>query len=125
MLNRTEELGESSKKLREEKQNTEKVLQELKEAQEKLVMSERTKFLGETALALGHHINNPLGILTLSVSAKLMSNPAGEEYKELMEWKAQHDRIADVIKKITELKDTKLTKAVGGKTILDIDYRIG
>ncbi len=64
---RTRDLGESEHRYRELFQETRRAYEELKEAQERLIRTERLAAIGELAARIAHEIRNPLGAISNSV----------------------------------------------------------
>jgi two-component system cell cycle response regulator len=109
------------RELARKNQELERVLAELRAAQEKLVEGERLKTALNMAGALAHEINNPLSaiigfcdLLRMTLSADA---PAHRDVDKIVE---QANRIAAAVRKIQNLREVKFVPYVGDETILDI-----
>ncbi|EMJ95106.1 PAS domain-containing protein [Leptospira alstonii] len=68
---RTEELRKSNSDLRDAVNNLEKIMKELKDAQDQLLLSEKLAALGQLAAGMTHELNTPLGAIASSNRAVL------------------------------------------------------
>lgn len=68
---RTEELSKSNSDLREAVNNLERIMKELQEAQDQLLLSEKLAALGQLAAGMTHELNTPLGAILSSNRAIL------------------------------------------------------
>lgn len=76
--------------------------------QQELSKYQHEKAITELAVTIGHEINNPLGImmLTLQVMKKKLGTPRAEELKQDIETTlANGNRVADIVKKLCSLED--------------------
>lgn len=98
----------------------ERALAELKAAQEKLLEGERLGTALKMAGALAHEINNPLsGILGYCDLLRLTlgHHPARAEVDKIVE---QAKRVAEVVRRIQDIREVKFVKYVGADTIVDL-----
>lgn len=68
---RTEELRKSNSDLRDAVNHLEKIMKELKDAQDQLLLSEKLAALGQLAAGMTHELNTPLGAIASSNRAVL------------------------------------------------------
>ncbi|EMI72380.1 PAS domain-containing protein [Leptospira noguchii] len=68
---RTEELSKSNSDLRDAVNNLEKIMKELRGAQDQLLLSEKLAALGQLAAGMTHELNTPLGAIASSNRAVL------------------------------------------------------
>jgi len=98
-----------------------RVLAELKAVQEKAIEAERLKTAVRMAGALAHEINNPLaGILGLCdlIRTRLdAKNPLTADIQGVVE---QAQRIADVVRRIGELREVRFVRYVGDEEVVDL-----
>jgi DNA-binding response OmpR family regulator len=76
--------------------------------QQELSKYQHEKAITELAVTIGHEINNPLGImmLTLQVMRKKLGTPRSEELLQDIETAlANGNRVADIVKKLCSLED--------------------
>ncbi len=76
--------------------------------QQELSKYQHEKAITELAVTIGHEINNPLGImmLTLQVMKKKIGTPRVEELlKDIDTTLANGNRVADIVKKLCSLED--------------------
>ncbi|HAP36453.1 MAG TPA: hypothetical protein DCQ28_11110 [Bacteroidetes bacterium] len=76
--------------------------------QQELSKYQHEKAITELAVTIGHEINNPLGImmLTLQVMRKKLGTPRAEELLQDIETAlANGNRVADIVKKLCSLED--------------------
>ena len=76
--------------------------------QQELAKYQHEKAITELAVTIGHEINNPLGImmLTLQVMKKKLGTPRAEELVQDIETTlANGNRVADIVKKLCSLED--------------------
>jgi DNA-binding response OmpR family regulator len=77
--------------------------------------------IGETAVALQHEINNPLAALLGNVQLLERNMVPDEEQPEVLaDVVAQGKRIADVLKRLTELTKARTVDYAGGIRMLDL-----
>jgi len=79
--------------------------------------------VGETALALQHEINNPLGALLMN--AELLSEtPISAEHLDLLnEIVVSARRIGEVVKRVSQLEDPRAVEYIKGKRMVDLSVR--
>ena len=79
--------------------------------------------VGETALALQHEINNPLGALLMN--AELLSDtPLTTEHTELLNAiVTSARRISEVVKRVSQLEDPRAVEYIKGKRMVDLSSR--
>jgi DNA-binding response OmpR family regulator len=79
--------------------------------QKEIVTLQHDKAVTELALTLGHEINNPLGIIMLMLQVMQKKNDTqsiGEIRKEIETCQQNGKRIADIVKKLSNLDDPQL-----------------
>ncbi len=100
----------------------ERVLAELRAAQERIVESERLKTALKMAGALAHEINNPLsGIIGYCDLIRMRlgaEHPVSRDVERIVE---QANRIAAVMRKIQYIREIRFVQYVGEETIVDLD----
>lgn len=80
-------------------------MHQLREAQEKLVQTERLAALGEMSAKIAHEVNNPLGIIKnyLHLLRRVVDDPTQiSEYTAIV--KDEIDRIADIVAQLREFQ---------------------
>jgi len=79
--------------------------------------------VGETALALQHEINNPLGALL--INAELLSEtPISAEHMDLLNGiVSSARRIGEVVKRVSQLEDPRAVEYITGKRMVDLSVR--
>lgn len=79
--------------------------------------------VGETALALQHEINNPLGALLMHAEL-LAETPLPEEHAELLNGiVTSARRIGEVVKRVSQLEDPRAVEYIKGKRMVDLSVR--
>ncbi len=79
--------------------------------------------VGETALALQHEINNPLGALLMNAEL-LAETPLPEEHAELLNGiVTSARRIGEVVKRVSQLEDPRAVEYIKGKRMVDLSVR--
>jgi len=101
----------------------EDALARLRESQERLVAAERLAAVGAVGITVRHEINNPLTGLLGFVDLMLAEQPAPPPsiVDGLARVRTEARRIADIVKRIEDVKDVKTKSYVGGTRMLDID----
>jgi signal transduction histidine kinase len=116
------EINSINEKLSLKNAELNQALQELREAQEKLVHSERMAAIGSLVVTYNHHINNPLMIILGTVQLLAMTeNNLSENVKHSLEVvENECRRISDVIYKIRHFEE--LIPAEYFNNILDLNH---
>ncbi len=92
---------------------------ELRDAQARLVRSERLAAIGEVGLAIRHEINNPLSAI-IGFTDLLLAH-AGEDTREKLEAiKRCSHRIRDVVRGLEHLEDDRTVEYVEGIQMTDL-----
>ena len=83
--------------------------------------------IGETAIALQHEINNPLSaLLGHAELMQLDARDRGERVEAVDVIVAQARRIADVVRRIAQLREPRSVEYIGGSRMIDLgDSREG
>ena len=77
--------------------------------------------IGETAIALQHEINNPLSaLLGHAELMQLDARDRGEKVEAVDVIIAQARRIADVVRRIAQLRDPRSVEYIGGSRMIDL-----
>jgi two-component system C4-dicarboxylate transport sensor histidine kinase DctB len=91
-------------------------------AEENLRKAQYLAGIGETSLALQHEINNPLAALLSNTSLIESGMLSAEEKDEALVTIAQMARrIADVVKKLRQLKNPTSVEYLGSARMIDIN----
>jgi sigma-B regulation protein RsbU (phosphoserine phosphatase) len=95
-----------------------------REAEEELARARWLAGIGETTIALQHEINNPLAALLGSVSLLDMSNAmerlSPEDRESLDVITKQARRIAEVVKRLSKLKNPRSVEYLRGSKMIDL-----
>ena len=92
--------------------------------QQELSMYQHEKAITELAVTIGHEINNPLGImmLTLQVMKKKLGTPRAEELIQDIETTlANGNRVADIVKKLCSLEDPQFKPYLKNSNVKMLD----
>ncbi|HVY63029.1 MAG TPA: response regulator [Planctomycetota bacterium] len=109
------------RELARKNEELERALADLRAAQEKLLEGERLATALKMAGALAHEINNPLsGILGYCEFLKMTLGPQHPARAELDKILEQAKRVAEVVRRIQDLREVKFVKYVGAETIVDL-----
>jgi two-component system NtrC family sensor kinase len=93
-------------------------------AEEALSNAQWMAGIGQTALAIQHEINNPLAALLGNVQLMLMDDALDPDVRELGEdMLAQARRVANVVKRLSQLDAPKTVEYLAGETMLDLSER--
>ncbi len=93
----------------------------LKEAQARLVKSERLAAIGEIGLAIRHEINNPLSAIMGFTDLLLTQTPASDGiYEKLKAIKRCSMRIRDVVRQLEHIEDDRTVEYVDGIQMTDL-----
>jgi DNA-binding response OmpR family regulator len=99
----------------------ERVLAELRQAQSRIVESERLQTALKMAGTLAHEINNPLStIIGLCDLVRAAFEPAHRAHGEIARIYEQAQRIASVVRRIQSLREVRFVPYVGSDEIVDI-----
>ncbi len=92
-----------------------------RDAEQELQKSRWLAGVGETSIALQHEINNPLSALMGHAELLLMeAESRGQKSEQVEIIHAQAKRIADVVRRLRELRDPQSVSYVGGAKMLDL-----
>ncbi len=92
--------------------------------QQELSKYQHEKAIMELAVTIGHEINNPLGImmLTLQVMKKKLGTPRAEELIQDIETTlANGNRVADIVKKLCSLEDPQFKPYLKNSNVKMLD----
>lgn len=93
-------------------------------AEEALANAQWMAGIGQTALALQHEVNNPLAALLGNVQLMLMDDNLAPDVRELGEdMLAQARRVANVVKRLSQLEVPTTVEYLTGATMLDLSER--
>ncbi len=93
----------------------------LKEAQARLVKSERLAAIGEIGLAIRHEINNPLSAIMGFTDLLLAQIPEGDAtFTKLEAIKRCSIRIRDVVRRLERIEDDRTVEYVDGIQMTDL-----
>lgn len=122
---KNEELLASYKKISADSKELQKSYQELQEAQQKLVDQEKLNVVMELAYAAAHEINSPLAALSLILEMMRDKFSLEAELKQKVEKALEQTyRVAEIIKKISQLKSYHTTEYTQGLKMIDLDKSI-
>jgi DNA-binding response OmpR family regulator len=92
-----------------------------REAEAEVQRSRWLSGIGETTIALQHEINNPLSALLGHAELLLLEyRDRGERNEQVEVIQTQARRIADVVKRLRELRDPRSVTYVGRQRMLDL-----
>ena len=93
-------------------------------AEEALANAQWMAGIGQTALAIQHEINNPLAALLSRVQLMLMDDALAPDVRSLADdMLAQARRVADVVKRLSQLEAPKTVEYLTGEPMLDLSER--
>jgi two-component system NtrC family sensor kinase len=93
-------------------------------AEEALANAQWMAGIGQTALAIQHEVNNPLAALLGNVQLMLMEEELPPELRVLAEdMLGQARRVANVVKRLSQLETPKTVEYLTGATMLDLSER--
>jgi len=111
-----------ARELQAKNEELEQVLRQLKAAQERLLEAERHQTALGLAASLAHEVNNPLsGILGFCELLRESLPEGGDERKDVETIISQARRIANVVRRITQLKEVRFVPYVGEETMVDLE----
>ncbi len=114
------------RELARKNQELERVLVELKAAQQRAIESERLHTAIKMAGALAHEINNPLsGILGYCDLLRMTLGPGHPAESEISKITDMAQRITEVVRRIQDLREVKFISYVGQDTIVDLTPTLG
>ena len=93
-------------------------------AEEALSNAQWMAGIGQTALAIQHEINNPLAALLSNVQLMLMDDALPTDVRSLADdMLAQARRVANVVKRLSQLEAPKTVAYLTGEPMLDLSER--
>jgi len=93
-------------------------------AEEALSNAQWMAGIGQTALAIQHEVNNPLAALLSNVQLMLMDDSLPADVRVLAEdMLAQSRRVANVVKRLSQLEAPKTIEYLTGAPMLDLSER--
>jgi DNA-binding response OmpR family regulator len=93
-------------------------------AEEALSNAQWMAGIGQTALAIQHEVNNPLAALLSNVQLMLMDDSLPADVRALAEdMLAQSRRVANVVKRLSQLEAPKTVEYLTGAPMLDLSER--
>jgi DNA-binding response OmpR family regulator len=93
-------------------------------AEEALANARWMAGIGQTALAIQHEINNPLAALLGNVQLMLMDDALAPDVRSLADdMLAQARRVANVVKRLSQLEAPKTVEYLTGEPMLDLSER--
>jgi DNA-binding response OmpR family regulator len=93
-------------------------------AEEALSNAQWMAGIGQTALAIQHEINNPLAALLGNVQLMLMDDALPADVRSLADdMLAQARRVANVVKRLSQLETPKTVEYLSGAPMLDLSER--
>jgi len=103
VMKQKQEIEEINIELNRQKDELQKILENLKQAQSQLVQSEKMASLGQLVAGIAHEINNPVNFISAGVDS-LSTNL--EEIRQVLDiyHKITADNVEDKLKEIEELK---------------------
>jgi DNA-binding response OmpR family regulator len=101
----------------QELNETQKILREI---QAKLIESQRLAAIAEVVSTIFHEINNPLTAVMVPLQARLRHELPDNFRKDFEGWLAMLKRIAEVVKKLSELEASQTTSAGGEFKMIDL-----
>jgi len=97
-----------------------KAHKELREMQNQLIESQRLAAVGEVVSTIFHEINNPLTAVMVPLQSRLRHDLPDNYRKDFENWLSMLKRVADVVKKLSELKSSPTTSAGGDFRMIDL-----
>jgi DNA-binding response OmpR family regulator len=88
--------------------------------EEELRKARWTSGVLETTLAMQHEINNPLGALTMTLELELRGLEPGDLHDSLRVALGQAYRIADIVKRMSKLREPRSVEYLPGVMMLDV-----
>jgi DNA-binding response OmpR family regulator len=89
-------------------------------AEDALAVAQRLAGIGETTLALQHEINNPLAALLVHAQLLVSETDTPALKKDLDLVVELTRRIADVVRRLSELKAPRSVQYLGGSSMIDL-----
>jgi response regulator RpfG family c-di-GMP phosphodiesterase len=105
-------------------QELEKTQNILHETQSRLIESQRLAAIAEVVTTICHEINNPLTAVMVPLQSRLRHGVPDNLKKDYEGWLGMLKRIADSVKKLTELSSSRTTSAGGDFKMIDISAKI-
>lgn len=97
-----------------------KAHKKLREMQNQLIESQRLAAVGEVVSTIFHEINNPLTAVMVPLQSRLRHDLPDNYRKDFENWLSMLKRVADVVKKLSELKSSPTTSAGGDFRMIDL-----
>ena len=98
----------------------EETQKKLRETQDQLIESQRLAAIGEVVSTICHEINNPLTAVMVPLQSRLRHDLPDNYRKDFEGWLGMLKRIADAVKKLTEIKASQTTSAGGDFKMIDL-----
>jgi DNA-binding response OmpR family regulator len=93
-------------------------------AEEALANAQWMAGIGQTALAIQHEVNNPLAALLGNVQLMLMDDALAPDVRSLADdMLTQARRVANVVKRLSQLEAPKTVEYLAGEPMLDLSER--
>jgi len=96
-----------------------KDITELKRLQQEVVEAKKLETVHHMMVAMNHEMNQPLAVISLMVQAANKKGTMGSGELALVQKQAK--RLSDLLLKIREIKQVKVTEYVRGEMMLDLD----
>ena len=95
-----------------------KDMTEFKRLQQEVVEAKKKETFHQMVVAMNHEMNQPLGVISSMVQVAGKQGGMPPDRIELV--RQQVDRITDLVRRIREIKEVKVTEYVKGETMLDL-----
>lgn len=106
-------------------QREKQALERLRQAQTKLIRTQRLAALGQIGVTVRHEVNNPLTVILGNADWLLqeLDNLQGEPLSALEAIRANAIRIKDIINKLKDIKTDRVTEYTSGIEMIDLHGR--
>jgi len=120
-MQRSDEIGELAKSFNLLMERLERAHQNLEEARQQIIEQEKLNTLHATVVTLAHQINNPLTTLIGKVELLLFHEELPEETRQSLETIREMSlRIAEVIRRLQEVRSIQITPYLRNENMLNI-----